>query len=57
LVPIGPVVPEKKIQNFDTFGPPVSFVYFQSTKKKLFLEDHPINIPTRFGANGPSGFR
>ena len=50
LVPIGPVVSEKKIQNkhtrFDTFGPLISFVYFRSL----------MNISTKFGSNWPSGF-
>jgi hypothetical protein len=42
---------------FDTFRPPISFMYFQSTKKNYFLHDHPINIPTMFGSNWKSCFR
>jgi len=26
-------------------------------QKNNFLEDHPMNIPTKFGSNWPSGFR
>jgi len=34
-------------------------VYFRPTKNKIInsLEDHPINIPTKFGSNWPYGFR
>ena len=31
---------------------------FKYKKKTInILEDHPINIPTKFGSNWPSGFR
>jgi hypothetical protein len=40
---------------FDTFGPLVYFVYIRA--KKSFLEDHAMNIPTKFDSNWPSDFR
>jgi hypothetical protein len=57
LVPIGLVVSEKKTKITDTFGPLVFFVvYFRSTNK-LFLEDHPMNIHSKFGFNWFGDFR
>jgi protein tyrosine/serine phosphatase len=47
---------------FDTFGPLVSFKYKnvfpnQQQKNITFLEDHPMNIPTKISSNLPTGFR
>jgi hypothetical protein len=49
------VFSEKKIKNrkhlFIPLGPLVSFIYLLSTKKNIhFLEDHPMNTPTKFGS-------
>ena len=30
---------------------------FSIGKNKKFVEDHPMNIPTKFGSYWPSGFR
>ena len=39
--------PIKKNTLFDTFGPLISFMYFRPTKQTSFLQDHPMNIPTK----------
>jgi hypothetical protein len=33
-----------------------SFEYPTGTKNSNFVEDHPRNIPAKFGSNRPSGF-
>jgi hypothetical protein len=30
--------------------------YPTGTKNRNFVEDHPMNIPAKFGSNWPSGF-
>jgi hypothetical protein len=42
---------------FYTFVPLVSFVTFRLTKKKHFLEDHPVNILTKSSSNRPNCFK
>ena len=60
LVPIGSVVSEKKIKNrqHNFWHLWVSFLCTSNQQKKniKFSEDHPMTIPTKFGANWPIGF-
>jgi hypothetical protein len=62
LVPLGPLVSEKKIKKQTPFLTPLDLWFLLCTsdqqKKAIhFLEDHQMNIPTKFGSNLPSGFR
>jgi hypothetical protein len=36
-----------ELSNEVTFGPLISFMYFRPTKQTSFLQDHPMNIPTK----------
>ena len=38
------------------FGPGSHVEYLTGTKNRNFVEDHPRNIPAKFGSNWPSGF-
>jgi hypothetical protein len=37
-------------------GPDSHIEYPTGTKNSNFVEDHPRNIPAKFGSNRPSGF-
>ena len=37
-------------------GPGSHVEYLTATKNRNFVEDHPRNIPTKFGSNWPRGF-
>ena len=51
---------EKDLWNFSQsehiIGPGSHVEYPTGTKNKHFVEDHPRNIPAKFGSNWPSGF-
>ena len=40
----------------DLIGPGSHVEYPTGTKNRNFVEDHPRNIPAKFGSNWPSGF-
>jgi hypothetical protein len=44
--------PGPKVQ----IGPGSHVEYPTGTKNRYFVEDHPRNIPAKFGSNWPSGF-
>jgi hypothetical protein len=44
-------------QSEHIIGPGSHVEYPTGTKKRKFVEDHPRNIPAKFGSNWPSGFR
>ena len=44
-------------QSEHIIGPGSHVKYLTGTKNKKFVEDHPRNIPAKFGSNWPSGFR
>jgi hypothetical protein len=41
---------------FHLIGPGSLIEYPTGTKNSNFVEDHPRNIPAKFGSNRPSGF-
>jgi hypothetical protein len=43
-------------QSEHIIGPGSHFEYPTGTKNRDFVEDHPRNIPPKFGSNWPSGF-
>jgi hypothetical protein len=43
-------------QSEHIIGPCRHVEYPTGTKNKNFVEDHPRNIPAKFGSNSPSGF-
>jgi hypothetical protein len=43
-------------QSEHIIGPGSHIEYLTRTKKSNFVEDHPRNIPAKFGSNRPSGF-
>jgi hypothetical protein len=43
-------------QMFDWYGLGSHVEYPTGTKNRNFVEDHPRNIPAKFGSNWPSGF-
>jgi hypothetical protein len=51
---------EEDLWNFSQsehiIGPGSHVEYPTGTKNRKFVEDHPRNIPARFGSNWPSGF-
>jgi hypothetical protein len=48
---------EEDLWNFSQSGHIIYHVeYPTGTKNRNFVEDHPRNIPTKFGSNWPSGF-
>jgi hypothetical protein len=51
---------EKDLWNFSQsehiIGPGSHVEYPTRTKNRNFVEDHPINIPAKFGSNWPSVF-
>jgi hypothetical protein len=51
---------EEDLWNFSQsehrIGPGSHIEYPSRTKNSNFVEDHPRNIPAKFGSNGPSGF-
>jgi hypothetical protein len=51
---------EEDLWNFSQsehiIGPDNHVEYPTGTKNRNFVEDHPRNIPTKFGSNWPSGF-
>ena len=51
---------EEDLWNFSKsehiIGPGSHFEYPTGTKNSNFVEDHPKNIPAKFGSNQPSGF-
>jgi hypothetical protein len=54
------VVSKKKIKLnglFDTFRLLVSILINKKNQNIPFLEDHPMNIPTKLNSNRLSGFR
>jgi hypothetical protein len=44
-------------QSEHIIGPGSHVEYPTETKNSNFVEDHPRNIPAKFGSNWPSGFR
>ena len=52
---------EEDLWNFSQsehiIGPGSHIEYSTRTKNSTFVEDHPRNIPAKFGSNRPSGFR
>jgi hypothetical protein len=58
---VSSLVSEKKIFEISTnqehiIGPDSHVEYPTGTKNRIFVEDHPRNIHTKFGSNWPSGF-
>jgi hypothetical protein len=51
---------EEDLWNFSQsehiIGPGSYVEYSTGTKNRNFVEDHPMNIPAKFGSNWPSGF-
>ena len=51
---------EEDVWNFSQsehiIGPGSHIEYPTGTKNSNFVEDHPMNIPAKFGSNRPSGF-
>jgi hypothetical protein len=51
---------EEDLRNFSQsehiIGPGSHVEYPTGTKNRNFVEDHPRNIPAKFGSNWPSGF-
>jgi hypothetical protein len=51
---------EEDLWNFSQsehiIGPGSHVEYLTGTKNRNFVEDHPRNIPAKFGSNWPSGF-
>jgi hypothetical protein len=45
-----------KAQSEHIIGPGSHVEYPTGTKNRNFVEDHPRNIPAKFGSNWPSGF-
>jgi hypothetical protein len=45
-----------KVQSEHINGPGSHIEYPTGTKNSNFVEDHPRNIPAKFGSNRPSGF-
>jgi hypothetical protein len=43
-------------QSEHIIGPGSHIEYPTGTKNRNFVEDHPRNIPAKFGSNRPSGF-
>ena len=43
-------------QSEHIIGPGSHVEYPTGTKNRNFVEDHPKNIPAKFGSNWPSGF-
>jgi hypothetical protein len=43
-------------QSEHIIGPDSHIEYPTRTKNNSFVEDHPRNIPAKFGSNRPSGF-
>jgi hypothetical protein len=43
-------------QSVHIIGPGSHVEYPTGTKNRYFVEDHPRNIPAKFGSNWPSGF-
>jgi hypothetical protein len=56
---VSSLVSEKKIFEISEhiIGPGSHIEYPTKTKNSNFVEDHPRNIPAKFGSNRPSGFR
>ena len=51
---------EEDLRNFSQsehiIGPGSHIEYSTGTKNSIFVEDHPKNIPAKFGSNRPIGF-
>jgi hypothetical protein len=47
---------EEFSQSEHIIGPGSHIEYPTGTKNSNFVEDHPRNIPAKFGSNRPSGF-
>jgi hypothetical protein len=61
LCSVSSLVSEKKIFEISAnqehiIGPGSHAEYSTGKKNRNFVEDHPRNIPTKFGSNWPSGF-
>jgi hypothetical protein len=55
FMPIGnPRWPPSQAEHI--IGPGSHVEYPTGTKNRNFVEDHPRNIPAKFGSNWPSGF-
>jgi hypothetical protein len=52
------IIPMRKVvlDQSGTYGPGRHVEYPTGTKNSNFVEDHPRNIPVKFGCNWPSGF-
>jgi hypothetical protein len=58
---VSSLVSEKKIFEISAksehiIGPGSHVEYPTGTKNRNFVQDHPRNIPAKFGSNWPSGF-
>jgi hypothetical protein len=57
---VSSLVSEKRVfeisANQHIIGPGSHVEYPTETKNSNFVEDHPRNIPAKFGSNWPSGF-
>jgi hypothetical protein len=53
---VSSLVSEKKIFEISANRPGSHVEYPTGTKNSNFVEDHPRNIPAKFGSNWPSGF-